>query len=361
MPKKKKTSKKNTNQGDVILHSGNLLILGHLQMQETRKALMNDIRGLIRHKNEGIPFNIVELKKEKKKIKFDKKYADDNLPNILEDLKVKGKITDSEHDYLKKHLDRVNGIKRTEKSYSYDMNRFVKGYDIWHMFLSHIPGIGPIVATRLIVKFGLFEKFNKISSVWRYFGYHVVCPNCTKEVPDDRANDEKDDDDDKIYKKIVPVSLNKVGVCPICGSRGVYSQRKTGMQLDFADNMRSLGFNIGECLIRCKSPYYYNLYIEQKEIDMNRKYQPGELNKLYGRRYEKSATQIRDIHAHRRASRRMVKRFLAHLFIASKQISGQRIVSRPYVEAKMGHEHITTWQDILVMNHAPVPDIRHAS
>lgn len=320
----------------VIREAGRIIAGGHAGHQNVRKGEMNRIRNLVRHKNEDIPFDQPEEKKEART--FDKKYRDANLPKLIKEMFAADKLTGEERDYLWKALELAKKASSLEQSYKGPMKKFVSTEPVWTKFLVHIPGIGEVLAANLIGKLANCQKYDKVSSLWRHFGFHLVCPNCTEKLTD----------------KVLPVLANVDGKCPKCNSIGVSPKKKKGQRIDYDKNLRTLAWNIAASLIKQKSPVYYDIYVKEKERQCKRVFAKGELKKIYGKPYEEKDTSLKLGHANSRASRKMVKIFLQHFWEASRELAGLPI-RKAYVEAELGHKDIITWKDVLKKNGVEPP------
>ncbi|MBZ9577505.1 hypothetical protein KJA13_00495 [Patescibacteria group bacterium] len=323
-----KESKKDSR---VISEIGRTIAGGYADHQDVRKSTMNRIRSLVRHISEGIPFDQPEEKKEERT--FDSKYRDGNLLKLIEMMFAQGKITKEESDYLSKALELAKKALSLEQSHKGPMRIFILAEPVWKEFLSHVPGIGGVLASNLIAKFANCERYDRVSSLWRHCGLHLICPECVEETED----------------KILPVPANVNGKCPKCGKQGVAPRRKKGRRNDYDGRLKTFAWNIADCLIKKKSPVYYEIYLKEKERQLNRRFSRGQLQRNYGKPYKKSDTTLKLLHAHNRARRKMVKIFLQHYWVASRELAGLSVIG-PYVKDKLEHEDIVTWRDVLKAN-----------
>jgi len=316
----------------VISEIGRTIAGGYADHQGVREATMNRIRVVVRRINEGIPFDQQEEKKEVRT--FDSKYRDGNLSKLIEMMFAQGKITKEESDYLSKALELAKKALSLERSHKGPMRIFVLVEPVWKEYLSHIPGIGEVLASNLIAKFANCERYERVSSLWRHCGLHLICPECVEEIED----------------KILPVPANINGKCPKCGSQGVAPKRKKGRRNDYNSRLKTFAWNIADSLIKQKSPVYYDkIYLKEKECQINRRFKRGELQGNYGKPYKKSDTTLKLFHAHNRAWRKMVKIFLQHYWVASRTLAGLSLTG-PYVGDKLEHKDIITWKDVLKAN-----------
>lgn len=321
----------NSGSGTMIREIGRIIAGGYADHQGVRKSTMNRIRDVVRHKNEGIPYGQREDKKEQRN--FDSKYSDKNLPRFIEEMFVKGKLTEEERDYLRKALELGNKAASLEQSHKGPMRNFISQEIVWGKFLCHIPGIGEVLAANLFAKFGNCERYEHVSSLWRHCGLHLVCPQCTE----------------KLNGQVFPVVADITGKCPQCNSVGISPKRRKGQKIDFDSRRRSFVWNIAKSLVKQKSPVYYDLYLREKNRQLQRVFPQGELKKLYDDPYKKEDTALKLGHADSRALRKMIKIFLQHYWVVSRQFT-KLPVSNPYVQDKLDHKDIVTWEDALRAN-----------
>ena len=339
----KKQDKNHSEMIEMSRGLGNASAMPYYQFQIAREGSMNQIRDLIRRINEGIPFDAPEKKKDKKK-KFAKKYEDKNLLPLLRKMLKEEKVTLKQHKYLSDLLALMKRVKSLEGSYKTVMKHFVAEEIIWNEYLSHIFGIGEVISTNLISRLGDCSKFAHVSSLWRYCGLHPICPNCVEERKDDEGKTKK-----------FPVVVDRDGICPKCGARGIGASKKMGRGLDYSPYMKTLMLGkVAECLIRSKSPIYKGIYDNEKAKQKSLFFSKGELTKRFNG-YKETDTELSDGHAHNRAKRKVAKIFLQHYWEFAR-IGAGLPVTKPYVEDKMGHEHIVTWQDILRANGVDVQE-----
>ena len=258
-------------------------------------------------------------------------------------------MIEEERDYLVGLIELVEKAKALEKSYKKSMRDFAQSEIIWEKFLSHIPGIGNVLAAKLIVKLPC-ERYRNVSALWRHCGLHLVCPVCTEKV---KIKDKKGIE----AIKILPVLANGEGICPKCKRRGVSPVRRSGKNIDYTPNRRTFVWNIGESLIKQKSPIYYDLYAQEKERQAGRRFAKGELKEISEPLYAKEKSNpykygdvaLKKDHAHKRAMRKMVKIFLQHYWVVYRLLA-KLPVSTPYVQGKIGHVDIVTWEDVMRAN-----------
>ncbi len=273
---------------ELLREIGHVIVGAYYDYQDIRTATMNRLRDLIRRKNEGIPLNAVEPKKEKKK--FDKKYADENLPKLLKQMLDEKKITADEYEYINKLLDIVNESKKYEKDHIKFMHEWIENEPLYTKWLSKIKGIGPVLSANLIHYFGYCdaEKDGKdlvphISSLWKYAGMHV--------------------------------------------ENGKAPRKEKGKKVNFNIKARALVWKIGDSFIKQRVQPYRSIYDNEKKRQL-------ELMKM-----KAPNAPVSLLNAELRARRKMMKVFLAHYWIVARTIAGKPI-TEPYAQEKLGHTHI---------------------
>ena len=276
--------------------------------QNARLEAMNNVRNYIRKKNEGISYRTVEKKKEKKT--YDKKYADKNLIKLWNEMHEKGIINNKVHDFLENIIVASRTaetlmVNKSEKAIKY----LIKSHPVWINFLSKIKGIGNIIGAKLIYHLGTCERFNTVSSLWHYTGYHV--------------------------------------------ENGKAPKKEKGKLLSFNPILRSFIWQISTSFLKLNKGYYRKVYNDEKKKQVEREYDIGELHKKYHEKKDngKFIYEIDDInislgHAHNRALRKSVKHFLAHYWECAREVNGLSI-EKSYVEGVLKHQHIVSWKDVI--------------
>jgi len=287
---------------DSIKLAGRIISLSFYEMQQLRISTINRIRDIIRKKNEGISFDKVEEKKDKKK--REKKYTDEELKDLLKKVLDKGDITQKEYDYLLRCFDLSKESIKLENKYKKAMEDYVLTEDIYRLFLSKIRGIGPILSANLMKEFEYCEKYDNVAKLWAHSGNHV--------------------------------------------NEGVAPKKRKGEDLTFSPRLRTMTWKISDCLMKLNHGFYRQIYITEKEKQLKTEYKEGELFKKYGKPYKKEDINLRKLHAHNRALRKIRKLFLSHYWACARELAGLD-VRLPYVEEKLGHQKIITWRQAVKM------------
>lgn len=303
--------------------------------RDVRMSSNNRIRDVVRKKIEGIPFDKKEDKKDEKT--YDSKYVDSEIPKLITTLIADRKISDREGQYLGKFIELRSSAQKIEEQYKKVMSEYIENEDIWKGFLSHVRGISMILSTQLIKEFSYCERFAKPSSLQRYCGFHLVCPECTYE---------KEFDDGST--KIMAVVAGSDGKCPNCDKKGIGAKRKRGQGIDYNPKARTLVWKVADSFIKQRSP----VYAAPAQTSEGRTFQSiyhtykdKQLQRLAGEKNVKN-------HAHMRAMRKICKIFLQHYWAAAREFAGLEL-RKPFVEEHMGKEHhkfIIYWKDIVDAN-----------
>jgi hypothetical protein len=198
----------------------------------------------------------------------------------------------------------VSHLKKLEKEIR---NRIHENYkdDPLYKWLRSIRGIGPVLAGGLISGIDI-RKAEHVSSLWKYFGYHVV--------------------------------------------NGEAVKKRRGEKLGFNPDMRTLGYKIADSFVKHRTPVYRQIYEERKKKAMEKLHHP-EINPENCPKYEKCMEELKRKatrlgrgvkappcakHIHLRACRETVKEFLRHLWVKWRMMEGLP-VSKPYAVQILGH------------------------
>jgi hypothetical protein len=237
-----------------------LAVGGYYDHQKLRAAHMNRVRDLIRKKNEGIPLDKVEEKKERKK--FDKKYKDENLDKLLREMQESGKITADESAHITKLLGIAKAEHKLEAQYKEIIESWASGYKVYE-WLDSIRGIGSVLGGGLLATFDV-RKTKHISSFWAYAGLGVVDGHAPK--------------------------------------------RTRGEKLNYSTQARTLCWKVADSFIKQRTHIYRDIYDITKAEETAKLKDSG----------EKGWKQ----HADLRARRKMVKAFLADFWVAWRKSDG---------------------------------------
>ena len=272
----------------------------YYDFQQVRIASMNRVRDVIRKLVDGIGFDEVEEKKDKKD--YNKKYTDKALLKKLDKLKGEEGITTEEYDYIVECWEIVKETKKLEKKFQGAMKTFISKEVVYNEFLYKIKGIGDILSANLIKEFGDCSKYDTVSKLWAHSGNGVV--------------------------------------------DGVAPKRKKGENLSFSPRLRTLTWKLSDSLMKQNKGVYRDVYNKEKDRQLSITYVTGVLEDKYGKPYKNGDTAISLGHAHNRALRKMRKIFLDHYWCASRELNGLP-TEKNYVEGVLDHTHVITWREAI--------------
>jgi len=198
--------------------------------------------------------------------------------NRCRDFKDAGMLSDDDY------LDFKEMLSGSEKAMEKAIARQLKGYDVWTEYLSLIKGIGPLSAGYLLSFIGDPERFATISKLWAYAGLGVTDGEAT-----------------------------------------TYKKHGKGSNI----RLKTVCWKIGEGFVKTKGKYR-TAYEEFRKEDEAK--HPEKIKD------EKGKTRYNPGHFYIRAKRKTVKLFLAHFWMAWRQMEGLD-TSEPYANAIMGHSN----------------------
>jgi len=197
-------------------------------------------------------------------------------------------------------LDRVGDL---EKWIDDTIAELIQAHPAYPWF-SRVRGVGRENIAKVIGQIDI-EKADTISALWKFCGYSV--------------------------------------------DNGYAPKRIKGDTLHYNSNLRSMCWRLGSSLLRAKGRFY-EYYLVEKDKYVQRYQGQGmsivpatSLPKVNGKKQE-TDTIISEGHVHNRALRKMIKLFLACLWLIWRQVEGLP-VTKPYVIDKLGHDgFIDPWK-----------------
>lgn len=186
-------------------------------------------------------------------------------------------------------------LRVTERALVEEMRRALAGHPV-APWLAAVRGVGPTLATKLLGRVGDIRRFETVSKLWRFAGYAVFpapCGHCVRAArPDVR--------------------------CPRCRGRGWIGRREwrtRGIPASYDVRLKTTLYQIGVSLLRCHSPYRTIYDRARAGYDAREAALPT--------RERWSAA-----HCHQASLRRMIKAFLAQLFVAWREAEGLPLPAR---------------------------------
>ena len=181
---------------------------------------------------------------------------------------------------------------------------FIQSHPAYPWF-SEVKGVGRENIAKVVALIDI-QKANTISSLWKFAGLSV-----------------------------------ENGVAP--------KRHKGGGRLEYNSQLRSMCWRLGLSLLRAKAKFY-DYYLKEKDKYYQKYENQGikivpatSLPKKDGKRYEPEGM-IAQGHVHNRAMRKMVKLFLACLWLVWREAEGLP-VTKPYAIERLGHNsYIGPWE-----------------
>jgi len=190
-----------------------------------------------------------------------------------------------------------------EKMLDRDVATLIEEHPAYHWF-SQVKGVGTENIAKVV---GLIDitRCEHVSSLWQFAGYGVI--------------------------------------------DGEAPKRRKGDKLPYCSKLRTMCWRLGGSLMKAKGPYY-EYYLQEKEKYEQRARQRGQkivpasqLSVVKGpdgkKRKAESDQFISEGHIHAMALRKMIKLFLAHLWLVWREAENLP-TSQPYVQDRLGHTHI---------------------
>jgi len=220
----------------------------------------------------------------------------------------------------------AEGIQTVKGRFLRAIEKELRNWDIWNLWLKNIPGIGPAIAGRLVIYY--------------YYRFVPTCQDCggdLEKISKDENSDEK----------------NGKMICKVCHKKweegllkyrmeikdfpniskwwkymgrhtvdGVMPKRKKGVVSDWGTPKRTLGFHIGEQFNRQDESHPYKQFLIERK-----------------RKHERDNPKWTRGHIHNAAKNEAVKLFLAHFWTVARTIDGLPL-TEPYAGTILGHTNI---------------------
>lgn len=150
------------------------------------------------------------------------------------------------------------------------------------IWLDQIKGVGPTLAAKILSQIDISNGFETVAKLWRYSGYGMHF-----------------DEDKQAFVRDRPTK---------------------GQKLPYNRRLKTTLYLVAVSFLKCKSPYT-QFYVSAKQ------------------RYEHVHPEWTKAHIHNAALRKMIKMFLAHLWITWRTAEGLP-TRAPYVQEYLHHENI---------------------
>jgi hypothetical protein len=251
------------------------LATARYDFQSTRMASKNRLRSILIRRLEGWGYLVPEKKEDGEK-SYGAEWNDEEVFEKLEKARDENTLSRDEFDYINQIWAASDRFESEEKEYEKLFVPYCERWAVWQNWLKHIKGVGKVHALNLFYLFGDCSRFDNISKLWAYCGYHVV--------------------------------------------DGVAPKRKRGQKSNWNGNARSKMWNVVQSMIRATGKPYHKMYLPLKEDAL------------------KNHPDWSKGHAHNHAIRVVAKRFLACYWIVARQDAGLPI-TEPYIIGREGHSH----------------------
>lgn len=215
-----------------------------------------------------------------------------------------------------KNDDIVVGLEKIKGQLSRRIAKQLEYWPIWSVWMKHVPGCGPTIASNLIMFY--------------YYRFTPVCKKCGGELI---KNDgltcgdcgEKAKSDGVLQYKIGMKHFPKVSswwhyMGVHCDDSGRKPKLKKGTKIDWNSKARATAFQIGESFIKGKSKY--------REFFDARK-----------AKREQTHPDASKAHRNNMARNETAKLFLSHFIQVAKKLDGEEF-TKPYVNTVMGHTNV---------------------
>lgn len=228
-----------------------------------------------------------------------------------------GEDRDEEFDTLLKGQGKAEGLETVKGRITREIEKELKGWEVWTTWMCDIPGIGPFIAAQLIILFyyrfiavckqcgGVLEKTEKT----------LKCVGCGTVAKEGLLSY-------KLEYKDFPTISKWWAYMGRHTVDGVMPKRKAGVVSNWSTVGRTLGFHIGDQFNRQQEDHPYKQLLNVRKV-----------------KRQKDHPEWSKGHIHNAAKNEVVKIFLAHFWHVARALEGKP-VSEPYAGALMGHTNI---------------------
>ncbi|OGP46228.1 MAG: hypothetical protein A3K30_03920 [Deltaproteobacteria bacterium RBG_13_51_10] len=250
-----------------------------------------------------------------------------------------GEKREEKFDSFLKGEKNMEGLETVKGRITRQIEKAIKVWDIWELWLEKIPGIGPYIGAELIIHFyyrfipickkcgGDLEKVNAENSNGFFRKMKFICSVCGKPAKGDGTLIFRIEDKDfpTISKWWAYMGRHTVD--------GVMPKRKAGIKSNWGTPQRTLGFHIGEEFNKQDNDHPYKKFL----IERKQKHEGNHSDPKKGE--AKDPSNWSKDHRHNAAKNEAVKLFLSHFWVVARILQGKPL-SEPYAGAIMGHKDI---------------------
>jgi hypothetical protein len=236
-----------------------------------------------------------------------------------------GETPEEQYESMLKGEKNAEGLETVKGRLSRAIEKELSQWEIWSLWMKHIPGIGPAIAGKLIILF--YYRFTPVckdcgGTLLKDEG-KMVCESCGKTAKDGLFKYRLDEKDfPTISKWWAYMGRHTV--------EGAMPKRKKGNQANWSTPGRTIGFQIGEQFNRQKDDHPYKAFLLSRKA-----------------KHERDNLDWKKGHIHNAAKNEAIKLFLSHFWVVARALQGKE-VSEPYAGTIMGHTNIIKpfyWED----------------
>jgi len=250
--------------------------------------------------------------------------------------KQRNAITDAQLKQYKV-FDILANAEQFEKDVKKVLEVEIKKHKIWKEYLALIQGVGPIISAGLLAYINDIGKFENISRLWQItgFGMNTFCKKCKKPTWEEITFIKQDGKTKTKAKRLKPMKI-----CPECNKKTepMIQKRMIGYMSNWNDKFKVLCWKIGQSILKQQASKsgYRKLY-DQFKAEERRKH-PKKIKK--GGR-----TMYNDGHIHNMALRKVIKIFLANLWMVWRGMEGLTVTEPYIIKKNPAHNMIKPFTD----------------
>lgn len=229
-----------------------------------------------------------------------------------------GAEEDADCDTLLKGDGKAAGLLTVKGRIERAIEKELPQWDVWELWLKQVPGIGPILGTKLIMLFNyrFVPICQECEGVLEKGEGCFTCRECGKTAKGDGILKHRMERRDfaTVSKWWAFMGRHTVD--------GTMPKRKAGVVSNWSSKGRAVGFLIGDQFNRQKPDHpYKKFFLDRKE------------------RHAKNHPDWKKGHCHNAARNEAVKLFLSHFWHVSRELEGKP-TKTCYAEGMLGHENI---------------------
>ena len=233
-------------------------------------------------------------------------------------ISLPGAVEDTDCDTLLKGDGKAEGLLTVKGRINRAIKKELEQWDEWECWLKEVPGVGPVLAAKLIILFNY--KFipicQKCGGVLEKGEGAFTCQDCGKKAKGDGVLKYRMElrDFPTVSKWWAFMGRHTVD--------GMMPKRKAGMVANWSSEGRTLGFHIGDQFNRQNDSNPYKKFLLERKAKHAKKHPDWSKG-----------------HIHNAAKNETVKLFLSHFWHVSRELAGKP-TKTCYAEGMLGHENI---------------------